>query len=176
MSDRNDALAVAMRALLAYREELDGMQPSASLDERMKSAVQAWSLDRRRHRPKHLLYWAAAATAAAILAAVLYLRLLPGGERHAAPELAAVLTQSGSSMTVLLTTADAGALQPPAAAVSPTEVAVFRVRASLGAAAAFAANRGPAENKYWVDVGVGNDGALRIVRVLPVDGPQTVVP
>lgn len=175
MSDRNDALSVAMRALLAYREELDGMQPSVRLDERMEDAVRAWSTDQRRARPKRLLYWAAAAAAATIIV-TLCLRLLSEGPGHTSGDIAGARVPPESRMMAPLLAAESEEPRASAAASSAPEVAVFRVRASLGAAAAAAAHHGPAAGKYWVDVGVGNDGALRIVRVLPADGPQTVVP
>jgi hypothetical protein len=215
-----------MRALLAYRHELDRVQPSARLDDRLEAAIRLWSADRRRSSPRRILYWAAAAAAAAAAILVgLYLHPPHGRERYAVLRPAGEEYRLGADVMSLSVSAPSGRPSQPSVRVAPSGagpqpsgvsalsevrshrsgvgplsqarprpapagalpevrpqlatslppgMAVFRVRASLGSAAA--AKYGPAESKYWVDVGVGNDGALRIVRVLPAGGPERVVP
>ena len=59
----------------------------------------------------------------------------------------------------------------------PAPTAVFRVRARLGAAAvARSADGATTEPSFWVDLSLDNDGSLRIVRVVPADGPEGPIP
>lgn len=125
--------------LRLLREELSTIEPSARLDGRMAKAFE--NLSERPGRQRRLVaIWAAAASVALVAGTVLIARLV----RRAPPS--SVVTESPW----------------------PAPPALVRVEATFGAAAAAHEIRtGQAERHYWVDVAIGDDGSIRIVRVIP---------
>ncbi len=177
-----------------YRDWLRRAQPSGALDQRIASAIDDFSAARASspHR-----FWRApvgpaiAAGATAVLVAGLVLWLTLGGSGDAGIGVASEEQPPGVGEEVV---AGMSAAQPhatpdsawpvarrvggafviePAGTYSlwPTESAIFRVQTRLDTVMpAFAAgNPAAAEQRFWVDVRVANDGSMRIVRIVPVD-------
>jgi hypothetical protein len=174
--------------IAAYGAALRRSRPSGQLDRRIARIIErhhgerqsgaGWPrISARRIGP------ALAAGCAAILMAGLIL-WLGGSVQHEAPpaEVAGVLPtdalpqDAGTNVLEPHAVADEGAFAVvPTGQYSlwPTDAAVFRVRADLDALRAVSAAL-PAEDErqYWVDVRVANDGSMRIVRIVPVNGAR----
>lgn len=125
--------------LRLLREDLRAIEPSARLDGRMTKAFESLSVRPARiHRL--VAVWAAAASVALIAGA----GLIAYGLHRAPPARMA------------------------AASPWPAPPALVRVEATFGAAAAAREiGTGQADRHYWVDVAIGDDGSIRIVRVIP---------
>ena len=146
-----------LRALDAYATELDRLAPSAQLDARMRQAIHSELSSRRRsQRWRPSATWAIAASVALLVAtSVLMVR---NDIRPEAPARSLAPDAAQTAMQVF-----------PAGAASlwPTEATVFRVRGNVG---------GPnSGQQYWLDVRMGNDGSMRIERVLSADGSELFV-
>ena len=176
----------------AYGASLRRSRPSARLDARVAEAIErhrserhalgGWrKLNARRMGP------ALAAGGAAVVMAASMLWLGMRVQREAAPgEVAGALESnelanapqaygvepSAPDTAPAVADDDAFAVVPTGQySLWPTDAAVFRVRADLNTLRAVsAALPAEGERQYWVDVRVANDGSMRIVRVVPVDG------
>ncbi len=173
----NDPIeATVTRALDRYAEALRGIQPSTHLDTRLETAIHKWTAVRSVRRSwRRPLPWAIAAASVAVLVGGLaLLRARPGAERD---DVAVVATPIEQLARVTGGGETRAALATGQLSLWPTEAAVFRVRASLGASAAALHPGGiTGERHFWVDVRIANDGSMRIVRVVPVNGDDAFVP
>jgi hypothetical protein len=145
------------RALGAYSRSLREVQPSASLDARVAASIQQHA--RVRHAGplwRRPLPWAIAAASACVIATGIALLVVRSAPNVQPTQPAAARYAAGDQV----------ALPSSQYSLWPTEAAVFRVKASLDAAPA------AGERQYWVDVRVGNDGSMRIVRVIPANGNE----
>lgn len=126
-----------------YRTHLRSLKPSQALDQRIAASI-ARETSRRVRSPWWWTLAAAAAGVASVWGISLALR------SNAVPQAATVV--AGDSQGA----AD-GAFP---ASYQPVEASVVRVRGRLATQ--------PAERQYWLDVRLGSDGSMRIVRVIPV--------
>lgn len=156
MNDRTQERVA--RALDAYATALDRLQPSPQLDARMQAAIQR-ELSKRNTPRWRIHAWALAAsvTVVASIGAIIWAR---------SPTHDAVAPQQASTARNgrPATTGDVMVFPSGAVSLWPTEATVFRVRSNFGASGA--------EQQYWLDVRMGNDGSMRIERVLSADGSE----
>lgn len=151
----------------AYARELDQLQPSVQLDARMQAAISSELSRAPRMLQRRWPAWGLAASMA-LLAGITSLALARYAQiRGIAPTVAQPAEQAAPQQPAAYAAAARDATMVlPAGAVSlwPTEATVFRVRSRLGTASA--------EQQYWIDVRIANDGSMRIERVFAADGSE----
>ncbi len=146
-----------LHALRQQRARLFQIEPSAELDARFEQALGEWRAERSDAGRRRRWFWRLGIAAILLLAA-------------------------GAGWLVLRTDERKGAAvveNPGYLRVKPTDSAVVRLQASLGAPIpVWAGNGFPAHRRrYWVDVGVAGDGSLYIERVTPIDeSPEVLLP
>jgi hypothetical protein len=141
----------------AQRAALYRIEPSTELNNRFDATLEAWMIERSRTGRRHLSVWAWAAAATLVL----------------------VIGAGWFGWRALEERKDPIVENPGYVRVVPPGTAVMRVQASLGAPIpVWAGNGFPTHrSRYWVDVGVGSDGALYIERVTPIDeSPESFAP
>jgi hypothetical protein len=129
-----------LQALSVFREDLNGIEPSRGLEDRMDQAFDNWSKQFTRRPWRRVALFAAAASV--ILASI-----------------AVMITHHA------LRVAD----RPSISRWSPRP-ALMRVRGSVGAAPAarpIGTGAFGATQHYWLEVEIAADGTIRIVRAVP---------
>jgi hypothetical protein len=168
----NDADENIARALDAYATALAQVGPSARLQARMQAAIeQELALKPKRSKYRRAGWAVAACAGFAGVATLLVLGLDARRERQAM-DLPRVKAPHHARQS------DAATLVFPSGAVSlwPTQATVFRVRGSLGdLGGSNVAGRSSAEQQYWIDVRVANDGSMRIERIFSADGAELFI-
>ena len=146
---------LAAQSLAEYAKTLRSVRPSAQLDARMHRTFR--SFESRARRERYVRLAMAAGLGAIAVGGAIFVGRLKVHEY-----VAHVSSQA------------AGAGMPPQVGqVSPWpgRGAVFRVRASAATLALGSHfDPGPGEPEFWIDVRVGNDGSMRILRIIPVGG------
>jgi hypothetical protein len=173
------------RTLDPYAQALRTLKPSASLDERMDSAITSWAQQSaRRSVLRRPLPWVV--TAASVAAITGGLALLLSREGPASddtkPMVLAVQPQPPSRVADAVASregsAGGGRMSPLAmgqVSLYPAESAIFRVKASFASTSSVPQTGEVAgERQYWVDVRIASDGTMRIVQVLPAERGRVV--
>jgi hypothetical protein len=183
------------RALDPYAQALRELEPSAALDDRIGTTIEAWAEQSAgRGLLRRPLPWVVAAASVAVITGGIALLMSRDGPRADDPaaqrlttapaeasrpsELTYAMTRNGAANASGDGYTGATRMSPLAAgqvSLYPAESAIFRVKASFASAVSFP-QQGDAqgERQYWVDVRIANDGTMRIVQVIPAERGRVV--
>lgn len=166
----NDPVENSLSAPLAhYAGALRELRPSRALDARIDAAIHDFSTSPRRARRRGVIAGLAAGLGALLMGGIMF--WITRTEHGAAPTTQPSVSTAARDTTPQTEDPGFSVLTAGQYSLWPTEGAVYRVRAQLGATAAAIEPDGAVadERRFWVDVRIANDGSMRIVRVVPAD-------
>jgi hypothetical protein len=156
---------LAAQSLAEYAKALRSIRPSAQLDARLHQTFR--SFENRARRQRHVRLAIAAGLGAIAVGGAIFVERLK--VREYAAHVSPVLLQSrlmGSQARRAGMPSLLGQLSP-----WPSGGVVFRVRTSAAPwALGSHFDPGLGEPQFWIDVRVGNDSSMQVVRIIPVAG------
>jgi hypothetical protein len=156
---------LAAQSLAEYAKALQSIRPSAQLDARLHQTFR--SFENRARRQRHVRLAIAAGLGAIAVGGAIFV------ERLKVLEYAAHVSPSQTLLQSWLMGSQArrAGMSSPLGQVSPwpSGGAVFRVRTSAASwSPGSHFDPGLGEPQFWIDVRVGNDSSMQVVRIIPV--------
>jgi hypothetical protein len=157
---------LAAQSLAGYAKALRSIRPSAQLDARLHQTFR--SFENRARRQRHVRLAIAAGLGAIAVGGAIFV------ERLKVPEYAAHVSRSQTlpQSWLMGSQASRAGMSSPLGQVSQwrSGEAVFRVRTSAAWSPVSHFDPGLGEPQFWIDVRVGNDSSMQVVRIIPVAG------
>jgi hypothetical protein len=149
------------RALETYAHALDELSPSPQLQARMQAAIERELAHPPQQTRVRRWRWALAASIVLVGTSLLGVQLLRSPAELLEQRELQVAARSQPAPS------PPSDLVLPTGVVSlwPTQGTVFRVRSTVNGLLG-------AEQQYWIDVRMANDGSMRIERVFAADGTE----